>query len=244
VTALQTSPTGVMSPSVARNIAVPVTQVVLDPVTNPASGARPVLSGTGEPGFHVTVTGASGTLCETDVKDDGTWSCISNTRLTAGDYSLTATQTDPSGNPTTPAKQTVSVPAADVSVNPVDTTPGTRPIFSGTGEPGYSVAVKDSGQPVCTTTVNTDGTWTCQANQPFTGGNHNITVTQTAPNGQATASVQTQLTVPTTAHNAPTGGSITPAGNAMGLAGLAALAALVLLATALRQQHRRLSEPR
>ncbi|MCL1840491.1 MAG: Ig-like domain-containing protein, partial [Propionibacteriaceae bacterium] len=237
VTALQTSSTGVMSPSVARNIAVPVTQVVLDPVTNPASGARPVLSGTGEPGFHVTVTGATGTLCETDVKDDGTWSCISNTRLTAGDYSLTATQTDPSGNPTTPAKQTVSVPAADVSVNPVDTTPGTRPVFSGTGEPGYSVAVKDSGNPVCTTTVNTDGTWTCQADQPFTGGQHQITVTQTAPNGTPTATVQTQLSVPTTTHSAPTGGTPIDSTGAMG-AGLALLSGLCLLAVALVRRAR------
>ncbi|MCL1842132.1 MAG: hypothetical protein FWF75_10425, partial [Propionibacteriaceae bacterium] len=86
------------------------------------------------------------------------------------------------------------------------------------------------GQPVCTTTVGTDGTWTCQADQPFTGGNHQITVTQTAPNGQATASVQTQLSVPTTAHSAPTGGTPVPVSGGWTLAGLAALCGLALLA--------------
>jgi len=99
------------------------------------------------------------------------------------------------------------------------------------------VAVKDSGQPVCTTTVGTDGTWTCQADQPFTGGQHQITVTQTAPNGTPTATVQTQLSVPTTTHSAPTGGTIADPATSWAMAALAAMASLVLLGGAVRRHQ-------
>ena len=237
IQAVQADSSGNPGAPAQQDVTVPVTQVGLNPITGAASGDHPVLSGTGEPGYHVTVTDSSGTLCEADVKADGTWSCTSSTPLTVGDHTLTATQTDPAGNPTSPATAQVSVPPDQVTVDPVDTSGGQRPVFSGKGEPGYHVTVMDGGNPVCTATVADDGTWSCQAAQPFTGGQHDITVVQTGPDGTPTTPAQAQVTIAnaTGGGTAPAGGAVemTKDGSGWLLAGLALFAALGMVGVVL-----------
>ncbi|WP_246856136.1 Ig-like domain-containing protein [Nocardioides xinjiangensis] len=72
-------------------------------ITSPTQGATvqdptPLITGTGESGATVTVSEGTTVLCTAVVRADGTWSCSSTVTLPLGPHTVTATQTDPSGN--------------------------------------------------------------------------------------------------------------------------------------------------
>jgi len=177
-------------------------------VTNDST---PTISGTGDPGTTLTVTTADETvLGTTTVGTDGTWSFDSN-HLDDGTYTITASQTDGSGN-TSPSSNSVvftvdTTAGAPVITSPADgsTVGNDTPPITGTGEPDATVTVTDeNGNTVGTATVGDDSTWTVTPTTPFDDGQHTITATQTDPAGNTSpASAPDTFTVDTTAPDAP-----------------------------------------
>ncbi|MFY0405747.1 Ig-like domain-containing protein [Solicola sp. PLA-1-18] len=195
--ATQTDRAGnVSDPSTTVTVTVTVadTQAPAAPVIeSPENGDRtadttPTVSGTGEPGAVVTVREGTRTLCTDTVDEDGRWSCTIAPALAAGEHVLVATQSDDAGN-TSPdsVAVTVTVTVADTQAPdaPVISTPtggsrttDTTPTFTGRGEPGAVVTVREGTATVCTDTVDGNGSWTCTPGQPLAVGDHTFTATQ------------------------------------------------------------------
>ncbi len=200
VTATATDAVGNTSPE-----STPVTVTVdttADPpvITSPADGSStndstPTITGTAEPGASVEVF-VDGTSVGTATADGtGAWTFTPTTPLADGDHTITAVQTDPSGNvsaPSAPIVVTVDTapPPAPVITEPTDgeTVTDSTPTIAGTGEPGATVTVVDEkGDTVCTATVRADGTWTCTAGTALTNGAHTLTATEADAAGNASA---------------------------------------------------------
>ncbi|WP_185002637.1 MULTISPECIES: Ig-like domain-containing protein [unclassified Curtobacterium] len=165
---------------------------------------RPTFSGTGDEGATVTVKSAAGlTIAETTVKD-GKWSVPANADLTNGTYTVNVTQTPTAGNPVT--KQvtfTVDVPAPVTPLviespennGTVDTK---RPTFSGTGDNGATILVKNAaGNTIATTTVQ-NGKWSVQPTAELPDGRNVVDVTQTPTGGRAPSTERVTFTVDAT----------------------------------------------
>lgn len=155
-------------------------------IDTPADGdvttdPTPEFSGTAEPGSTVVVEDADGNEVCTDVAEGGSWSCTPAQNLPEGEATYTATATDDAGNTSEPDTVTFEVDTAttvDV-LTPADgsTIPDTTPEVSGTGEAGAAIEVTEAGLPVCSTTVEQDGTWSCTPSVPLLPGEHTFTVT-------------------------------------------------------------------
>ena len=205
IVANQTDPAGNKSgDSTPIHVTVDTTAPAAPVITSPADnstlnkadipdGTVPV-TGTGEAGDKVNVTYDGGKdlpgCTNITVASDGTWSC--DATLADGSHTLVATQTDPAGNKSgesntvhvtidtsTPSTPTITSPTQGEQTN--DPTP---PI-TGTGDPGDSVVVTEPGNPdpICTATVQADGTWSCTPSTPLEDGDHTITAQQTDPAG-------------------------------------------------------------
>ncbi|MET6678884.1 BapA/Bap/LapF family large adhesin [Citrobacter amalonaticus] len=152
-------------------------------ITSPGSPAvtnQPELpiSGTGEPGSTITLSNGSTVIGTAEVDPEGNWTIVPDSPLTEGNYTLTATATDPAGN--------VSTPSTSISLN-VDLTKPAAPedvtisadgaTVSGTAETGSTVTIRDTDGNVIGTGVATDGTFQIQVTPAQTGLN---TLTATA----------------------------------------------------------------
>ncbi|MCL1841960.1 MAG: Ig-like domain-containing protein, partial [Propionibacteriaceae bacterium] len=226
LSAVQTDGAGHSSAPTIAALSVPVTGVTLNPVATVASGGKPALSGTGQPGYQVRVSSGDTALCSATVADDGTWACTSAVPLDSGDYTLTVMQADATGNTSAPAQQQLSIAPAGVDIGTIVNPGGDSPLMHGTGEPGAHIAVTDAdGNIMCTATVAADGTWSCQVDGPIAQG-ATVTATQTAASGQTV----TSATVGANgfADNVPAGGTNVPAAPWGALGGLGLMAALGL----------------
>lgn len=120
--------------------------IVLAPVlTSPSNGStvapNPAVSGTGEPGATVTVLEGAVTVCTATVALDGSWTCAST--LSFGEHTVTATQTDTSGNVSGASNSTfevANVPTVSVA------TPG---VINAANQASYTVTG------TCTTAAGT-----------------------------------------------------------------------------------------
>ncbi len=86
-------------------------------------------------------------------------------------------------------------------------TDDTRPTISGTGEPGSLVSLYDNGILLTTVLIGTSGSWsyTVAANQAFTPGEHQLTVTSLDAAGNSTAQPAViTINVDTSKPDAPT----------------------------------------
>lgn len=97
---------GNSSQSPPRPFTIDTTPPQAPAVTQPGDNTgvdtpRPTYRGTGEPGATVSVRvdGQPGVVCTAAVANDGRWSCNQPTDLTPGPHTVSATQTDPAGNP-------------------------------------------------------------------------------------------------------------------------------------------------
>ncbi|TGN65540.1 Ig-like domain repeat protein [Nocardioides eburneiflavus] len=162
------------------------------------SDATPEFSGTAEPGSTVVVEDADGNEVCTDVAEGGSWGCTPDEDLPEGEATYSATATDDAGNTSEPDTVTFEVDTAttvDV-LTPADgsTIPDATPEVSGTGEAGATIDVTEGGLPVCSTTVEPDGTWSCTPSLPLLPGEHTFTVTAEDEVGN-TATATTTFTV-------------------------------------------------
>ena len=198
-------------------------------ITGPANASTtadptPTLSGTGEPGATVTIRGDDGATVCTDVVDTtGGWTCTPAVDLPDGATTLTATQTDPAGNISTPSSPIsfdidTARPAAPTISGPTDgsTLIDPTPTFTGNGETGATISITDgSGAAMCTTIVGPAGAWSCTPTTPLPDGATGFQATQTDPGGNisppsAPINVIIDATAPPApAITAPTGGSAT-----------------------------------
>jgi len=178
---------------------------------------------------NLSVVAGNGTLSSlTATTGDGTnGTTLGVATVTASDTAVnvpevvTVQATVPSSDkPTTPIKGTNAAgTGADIQFLAVGTpsiqkpSGGTDPIvtatppISGTGAvPGDTITVKDgNGNPIpgCdpVTTVNADGTWSCQPTSPLIPGNKGtatLTPVQTDPDGNSTTGPSVQVTIDTT----------------------------------------------
>ncbi|UXN09362.1 Ig-like domain-containing protein [Bartonella sp. HY328] len=182
---------------------------------------KPVFTGTGEVGSTITIKDGDTVIGTTTVDSDGNWSLTPSTALSEGNHSITVTETDKAGNASeesaaldftvdTTAPATPAVPTATDNTEPNtgvitagSSTNETQPEFSGTGEVGSIITIKDGDTIIGETTVDSDGNWSLTPNTPLSEGDHSITVTATDAAGNASdSSASLDFNIDTTAPNA------------------------------------------
>ena len=185
-----------------------------DDITNVTT---PVIDGTGEAGVTVTLQDGSTTIGTAIVGSNGTWS-IKATALSTGTHSLTAYDTDGSGNvsarsaalgvtietatPATPGSLTLAT-VSDSGTKGDDSTNVTNPIITGSGTAGDTVTLLSGSTVLGSDTVAANGTWSITSST-LAAGAHAITAEQTDPAGNfSTASAVLNLTIDTAAPAAP-----------------------------------------
>ena len=184
--------------------------------------ARPTISGTGEPGATVEVSSNGVPLGTALVNASGQWTLPVTADLPENLNTLTAKATDTAGNASpasTPYPITVdtTAPAAPAITGVLDdqgtikgnilsggTTDDTKPIISGTGEPGATVEIFSNGTPLGTALVNASGQWALALTTDLPENLNTLTAIATDTSGNASpTSTPYPITVDTTAPAAP-----------------------------------------
>lgn len=130
-------------------------------VTTPAAGSTVPridrLSGSGEPGAHLTVSGPDGAWCTADVDADGAWACAGTPVTTPGTHSLAFSTINDAGFTVDGGAVTLTVAAAVPAPGPdptPDPTPTPTPPPGGGGpgaEPGDPAAQDPADGALATT---------------------------------------------------------------------------------------------
>lgn len=186
--------------------AVPVFTSLLDDagsLTGPllngqvSDDSQPTFAGRGEAGSTITLYDNGTVIGLATVDADGNWTFTPENALAEGSHSFTLTATDPVGNTSaasapwtviidTTAPQAPAAPTAiDASGTLVGTiaegqsTDETRPLMSGSGEPGATVSLYDGATLLGTTQIASDGSWSFTPTAPLAEGAHALSVTVT-----------------------------------------------------------------
>ena len=186
------------------------------------SVTTPVITGTGEAGSTVTLQDGSTTIGTAMVASNGTWS-ITTTTLGAGQHTITAYDTDGSGNVSarsaaltlnidtaTPATPTLLLASAsDSGVKGDGITNVSNPIVTGTGTAGdtvtlYATSGSGGSTAIGTATVGSGGTWSITS-PTLAAGAHSLTAIQSDVAGNVSAtSTPLNLTIDTATPATPT----------------------------------------
>ncbi|MFK2914020.1 BapA/Bap/LapF family large adhesin, partial [Pseudomonas sp. 3HC3] len=199
--------------SAAVDLLAPDTQAPDSPTDLVLAGDGSSLSGSGEPGAQVTVTGTGGAVLGTaTVQPDGTFQVAIDPPQLNG-QTLSVTQADNSGNGspagtvTTPDLE-APLPAQGLSLDPTGT------LLSGQGEAGSTVEVRNAaGDLLGTIPVNADGTFEVALSPAQTNGEV-LSVVLIDGGGNASPSA-TFTADDSTAPAAPADLTITSGGNAI-----------------------------
>ncbi|WP_235186730.1 Ig-like domain-containing protein, partial [Serratia sp. DD3] len=189
--------------------------------------SHPTLSGTGVAGNIITVYDNGSAIGSVVIDGNGNWTFTPDQAMGDGAHQMVITETDPSGNvssPSDPLNFTVDATPPDVpgmqhvmdktgnvvgEIKPGDSTDDPRPVLTGSGQPGDTVTIYDNGNVIGETTVNEDGRWSFQPETPMTDGKHNITVSETDPVGnESKQSGGWEFNVDTQAPTQPAIGSV------------------------------------
>lgn len=150
--------------------------------TNPTKNTLPVVAGNGTPGDSIIIKDTNGTtMCTTTVSSSGTWSCSINKPLTKGMNYLSVFSTGPKGNKSVPLIITLGdliiTEVDDKSITLKNPTDNTNPPIKGNSNPGDVLTIKnDQGVAVCTSIVQSNGTWSCTPVVPLKKGENSLTV--------------------------------------------------------------------
>ncbi|PJF03322.1 hypothetical protein CVD06_12815, partial [Acinetobacter seifertii] len=180
ITVTATDPAGNVG---TTNAVVTVDTIAPDaPVIDPINASNPV-TGTAEPDSTVTINFPDGTTATVVAGPDGKWTVPNPGDLTDG-QTVTATATDPAGNPSLPGSAVVDAVAPVVALNDVLTNDNTPGLTGTITDPTATVVVTVDGVDYPATN-NGDGTWTLADNTlpVLTDGPHTVTVTATDPAG-------------------------------------------------------------
>jgi hypothetical protein len=163
------------------------------PAGSSTTDAHPHINGTGVAGDIIKVYDGSTIIGSTTVAADGKWTFTPATDLSNGGHSINVTDTNSVGtssahsastsitiSPLPPVITSVvdsvgpvqgPIPAGGYSDDP-------KPVFHGTGVPGYTIYLYDNGRGCADTVVAADGTWTATINNYLDSGLNNMTVKQ------------------------------------------------------------------
>ncbi|ANI01804.1 adhesin [Pseudomonas putida SJTE-1] len=199
--------------SAAVDVSAPDTQAPDSPTGLVLAGDGSSLSGSGEPGAQVTVTGTGGTVLGTaTVQPDGSFQVAIDPPQLNG-QTLSVTQADNSGNGSLAGTVTAPdfeapLPAQGLGLDPTGT------LLSGQGEADSTVEVRDAaGNLLGTIPVNADGTFEVALSPAQTNGEV-LSVVLIDGGGNASPSA-TFTADDSTAPAAPAGLTITPGGSAI-----------------------------
>ncbi|WP_330508943.1 Ig-like domain-containing protein [Pseudomonas putida] len=199
--------------SAAVDLSAPDTQAPESPTALVLAGDGSSLSGSGEPGAQVTVTGTGGAVLGTaTVQPDGTFQVAIDPPQLNG-QTLSVTQADNSGNGSPAGTVTAPdfeapLPAQGLGLDPTGT------LLSGQGEAGSTVEVRNAaGDLLGTMPVNADGTFEVVLSPAQTNGEV-LSVVLIDGGGNASPSA-TFTADDSTAPAAPADLTITPGGNAI-----------------------------
>lgn len=174
----------------------------------PTNDNQPALSGTAEGGSIINVYDNGALVGTTTASGGGNWSFTFpvGTTLADGSHNLTVTATDAAGNTSLPSTAYPIVvdtapPAIPTLLTVIDDQPGivgplvngqltndTTPTLNGRGEAGATVKVFSDGVLVGSGMVDGTGAWSVTPTTPLTNGPHLLTVSQTDPAGNVSAS--------------------------------------------------------
>ncbi|WP_158079847.1 Ig-like domain-containing protein [Archangium sp. Cb G35] len=211
-TATATDAAGNTSGSASRSFTVdsvaPEAPVLSDPGTF-VNTATPTLSGFAEAGSTVTVKVDGSPVGTVTANGSGTWNLTLTSPLGEGAHTAIATATDATGNTSgSSTARTFTVdttaPTAPVLTAPAAVVTTTRPLISGTAEPGSTVAVMVGGSPVGTAMADASGAWSLTLTSPLGEGAHTATATATDAAGNTSGpSTARTFTVDSEAPAAP-----------------------------------------
>ncbi|WOR27369.1 Ig-like domain-containing protein [Citrobacter braakii] len=159
--------------------------------------AQPTLNGKGEIGAIITIRDNGVAIGTAQVDESGNWRFTPDAPLGQGQHIFTTVATDRAGNsggvsssftieldsvaPSIPVISSVQDSTAPTTgpITNGQTTNESRPALSGTGEIGATITVLSDGQPIGTTTVGANGTWSLTPTDALSNGPHTLTVTAT-----------------------------------------------------------------
>ena len=215
VTATSTDDAGNASPASAPvTFEVDTVEPAAPAITSPTDGqtigdTTPLIQGTGEPGATVTVVIDGEEVGTALVDDGGAWQFPTTEPLADGDHTVSATQTDPAGNVSSPSDEVTftvdsTIPAVDIT-SPAEgaLTNDPTPEISGTGEPGSTVTVSVDDVELGTTEVDEDGNWTFTPDDALADGEHEVEVVAEDGAGNTATDGPVTFAVDTTAPDAP-----------------------------------------
>jgi hypothetical protein len=171
------------------------------------ANTTPTFTGTAEASSVVKVYDGATLLGTVNASGTGTWSFTSST-LTAGTHSLTATATDAAGNvsaASSPLSVVIDPIAAVALTAPAagSSTGNATPTFTGTGDVGATVQIKDGTLVLGTAVVNALGNWSFTPVSPLAVGSHNFSAFITDIAGNAATSATNAVTITSTAVATP-----------------------------------------
>jgi acyl-coenzyme A thioesterase PaaI-like protein len=161
------------------------------------------ITGTGVAGDTVTLYDGATSVGSGTVASTGTWSVTSST-LTVGSHTLTATEADQYGDlspssstldvtiqlpPAAPGTPTLS-PSSDSGTKGDNVTDNTRPMITGTGVAGETIALYDGTTEVGSATVGSSGVWAITTS-PLPDGLNPLTASQIDQFGNISANSPT-----------------------------------------------------
>ncbi|MFJ7009813.1 BapA/Bap/LapF family large adhesin, partial [Pseudomonas putida] len=211
LTVEQRDPAGNLSAAV--DLSAPDTQAPDIPTGLVLAGDGSSVSGSGEPGAQVTVTGTGGAVLGTaTVQPDGTFQVTIDPPQLNG-QTLSVTQADNTGNDSLAGTVTAPDLEAPLAAHGLGLDP-TGTVLSGQGEAGSTVEVRNAaGDLLGTIAVDTDGTFEVTLVPAQTNGEV-LSVVLIDGGGNASPSA-TFTADDSTAPTAPAGLTITPGGSAI-----------------------------
>ncbi|MHB8876819.1 MAG: Ig-like domain-containing protein [Myxococcaceae bacterium] len=163
--------------------------VLTPPDSSLTNDATPPLSGTATAGATVEARVDGAIVCTALAGASGAWSCTPATALSEGTHVATATLAGFSGTSNANAFTVDTLaPAAPVVQSPAaGGTAGATPTVSGTAEANATITVFIDGAPVCVTSADSQGRWSCTPGTPLLVGAHTVSAAATDAAGNTSA---------------------------------------------------------
>ncbi|EEG1973435.1 BapA prefix-like domain-containing protein [Salmonella enterica] len=198
----------------APNIPLPDTPVITAAIddTAPLTGTlsnnqftndnTPTLEGTGSAGTVIHVYANGQEIGSTTVDSSGNWHFAITSALADGENHFTAIATNVKGESSESARFTLTIdtlspdaPLVELMADNTglltgplqnnDRTDEAKPLFSGQGEAGNTITIKEGSTVIGSATVDENGRWTFTPTTPLSDGEHTFTVEQSDKAGNA-----------------------------------------------------------
>lgn len=198
----------------APNIPLPDTPVItaaIDdaaPLTGTLSNNQftndntPTLEGTGSAGTVIHIYANGQEIGSTTVDTSGNWHFAITSALADGENHFTAIATNVKGESSESARFTLTIdtlspdaPRVELMADNTglltgplqnnDRTDEAKPLFSGQGEAGNTITIKEGSTVIGSATVDENGRWTFTPTTPLSDGEHTFTVEQSDKAGNA-----------------------------------------------------------